>query len=104
MTFKLIKSLYFFSIEYVSYSSMKDLCINSDTFGPVCYNTYAGYSFWDRLCNFLHNFTQSVLSVLKLGKFWEIYGQLLNIMSSYGCYEKSLQRSHNYQPVLSSHK
>ena len=27
---------------------------------------------------------------------WVNYGQLLNIMSSYGWYEKSLQRSHNY--------
>ena len=31
------------------------------------------YSFWDRLCNFLHKFTWIVLSVHKLnklGKFW----------------------------------
>ena len=61
-----------------------------------------GYSFWDWLCNFLHKFTWIVLSVHKLnklGKFWQIYGQLLNIMSSYGWYEKVLRRSHNYQPV-----
>ena len=31
-----------------------------------------------------------------ISKFWEIYGQLLNIMSSYGWCEKSLRRSHNY--------
>ena len=32
-----------------------------------------GYSFWDRLCNFLHKFTWIVLTVHKLnklGKFW----------------------------------
>ena len=36
-------------------------------------------------------FTRIVFSVLKLnklGKLWQIYGQLLNIMSSYGWYEK----------------
>ena len=46
-------------------------------------------SFWDWLRNFLHKFTWIVLSVHKLnklGKFWYIYGQLLNIMSSYGWY------------------
>ena len=56
-------------------------------------------SFWDRLHNFLHKFTRIVFSVLKLnnlGKFWKIYGQLLNIMSSYGRYGKFLRRSHNY--------
>ena len=34
---------------------------------------YTGYSFWDRLRNFLHKFTWIVLSVNKLnklGKFW----------------------------------
>ena len=30
----------------------------------------------------------SVHKLNKLGKFWLIYGQLLNIMSSYGWYEK----------------
>ena len=29
-----------------------------------------------------------------------MYGQLLNTMSSYGWYEKSLRQSHNHQPVL----
>ena len=66
-------------------------------------NTYVsictGYSFWDWLCNFLHRFTWIVLSVHKLKKlckFWKIYRQLLNTMSSYGWYGKNLQRSHNY--------
>ena len=52
---------------------------------------HTGYSFWDQLHNFLHKFTWIVLSVHKLnklGKFWYIYGQLLNIMSSYGWYKK----------------
>ena len=34
---------------------------------------YTGYSFWDRMRNFSHKFTQIVLSVhklKKLGKFW----------------------------------
>ena len=64
--------------------------------------SFTGYSFWDRLRNFLHKFTWIFLSVHKLNKldkFWLIYGQLLNIMSSYGWYEKSLLQSHNYQPV-----
>ena len=58
-----------------------------------------GYYFWDRLRNYLHKSTWIVLSIHKLnklGKFWLIYGQLLNIMSSYGWYEKSLRRSQNY--------
>ena len=29
---------------------------------------FTGYSFWDRLCNFLHKFTFTNLN--KLGKFW----------------------------------
>ena len=39
-------------------------------------------SFWDWLRNFLHKFSWIGLSVHKLnklGKFWQIYGQLLNI-------------------------
>ena len=62
-----------------------------------------GYSFWDWLLNSLHKFTWIVFLVHnlnKLGKFWEVYGQLLNIMSRYGWYEKSLRRSHIYQPVI----
>ena len=58
-----------------------------------------GYSFWDRLRNFLHKFTSIVFSVHKLnklGKFWWIYGQLLNIMSNHGGYGNILQWSHNY--------
>ena len=57
------------------------------------------YSFWVRFRNFLHKFTWIVLSVHKsniLGKFWKIYGQLLNIISSYGWYGKLLRRSHNF--------
>ena len=60
------------------------------------------YSLWDRLRNFLLKSTWIVLSVHKLnklGKFWLIYGQLLNTMSIYGWYEKRLRRSHNYLPV-----
>ena len=67
-------------------------------FDIVC----TGYSFWDRLCNFLHKSTWLVLSVHnlnKLGKFWQIYEQLLNIVSSYGWYEESLWRFYNHQPV-----
>ena len=67
------------------------------------YLVLTGHSFWDRLRSCLHAFTWIVLSVHtlnKMGKFWWIYGQLLNIMSSYGWYEKSLQRSHNYELVL----
>ena len=58
---------------------------------------FTGYSFWDRLRNFFHKFTRIVLSVHKLnkvGKFWLIYGQLLNIMSSYGWYGKKLWDRH----------
>ena len=65
-----------------------------------------GYSFWDWLRIFLLKFTWIVLIVhklKKLGKFWKIYGQLLNIMSSYGWYEKNLQRSHNPEPVQNDH-
>ena len=39
----------------------------------VFYNLCTGYSFWDRLCHFLHKFTWIVLSVYKLNKrdkFW----------------------------------
>ena len=38
-----------------------------------------GYSFWDRLRNFLHKFTLIVLDnkLNKLDKFWYIYEQLL---------------------------
>ena len=58
-----------------------------------------GYSFWDWLRNFLLKFTWIVFLVhklKKLGKLWYIRGQLLNNKSSYGWYEKSLWRSHNY--------
>ena len=52
--------------------------------------SFTGYSFWDRLRNSLHKFTWIVLSDHKLlGKYWQIYGQLLNIVSSYGwCKDK----------------
>ena len=43
----------------------------------------------------------TIYKLNKLGKFWYIYGQLLNNnISSYGLCEKSLRRSHNYQPVM----
>ena len=39
--------------------------------------------FFDRLRNLLHKFTWIVMSVHnKLGKFWQIYGQMQNIISS----------------------
>ena len=59
-----------------------------------------GYSFWDRLRNFLHKFSWIVLSVHKLNKldkYWKIYGQLLNIMSSnMANLKKKIWRSHDY--------
>ena len=59
-----------------------------------------GYSFWDRLRNFLHKFSWIVLSVHKLNKldkYWKIYGQLLNIMSSnMANLNKKIWRSHDY--------
>ena len=39
----------------------------------------------------IYRIVLSVHKLNKLGKFWLIYGQLLNIMSSYGWYEKSLR-------------
>ena len=59
---------------------------------------FTGYYFWDLLRNFLHKYIWIILTVHKLnklGKFWQIYGQLLNIMSSYGWYKK-FRRSHDY--------
>ena len=45
---------------------------------------------------FYTNLHELFFQLTKLGKFWQIYGQLLNIMSSYGCYQKGLRWSHNY--------
>ena len=58
---------------------------------------FTGYSFWDRLRNFLHIFAWIVLSVHKLnklGKFWQIYAEYH--VKLWLIWEKSLRGSHNY--------
>ena len=94
-------------VTYVSHVTDLQILTDDNCSWAICLDKFfshfdTNYSFWDQLRNFLHKFTWIVLSankLNKLGKFCWIYGQLLNIMSSNGWYEKSLQRSHNYQPV-----